>query len=208
MFDESTEMALEKKYTCVLSHMSLKNVLNNYPVDGRAVGAAIKAYCKEEETRVPNNFIDAEVFANDVYDHWIDAKPGYHEGREYEPVLEAIKRYLAFKFIWKSKVNGNSTITPLLQLQAADMLAVKGAIGGAIMAAHKHTKADPRLRPGELAETMELAFQTFIPIIHKLQTNGEFEDKRVEHIATKIVEYIDSETFKQLEYECAEKAIS
>jgi len=201
-----TEQELEKKYSDVLLHVASKGVLAGHQVTAMSIGAAIKAYCKAEKVGVPDTFSDAEVFANDVYDHWENAKPGYHQGRGYDDVLEGIKRYMAFKFIWKTKVNNNTTVIPLLQLQAADMLIVKGAIGGAMMAAHKHTKNDPRLRPGELAETMEIAFQTFIPILHKLQINGEFDEKKIDHIATKIIEYIDSDDFKQIEYKPGQKA--
>lgn len=198
--DLKTEQKLEKKYTDVLIHNSLKGVLSGYGVTARSVGSAIKAYCNAEDVVVPDNFCDAEVFANDVFDHWEEARPGYHENLQYETTIEGIKRYLAFKFIWKAKVQSNTTIMPTLQIQASNTLVIKGAIGGAMMAAHKHTKSDPRLRPGELAEAVEMAFQAFIPIVHKLQIKGEFDDKRIDQIATKIVKYIESEEFKQIEF--------
>ncbi len=201
MVDLIKEKALEEKYTDVLSHTSLKTVLKNYPVESRTVGAAIKAFRKDEDIKmVPDNFCDAEVFANDVYDHWEDAKPGYHVDRSYESVLEGIKRYLAFKFIWKEKVNNNTTISLGLQIQASSMLTVKSALGAAVISAHSHTKNDPRLKPGELAEAMELSFQAFLPIIHKLQTNGEIDSEKVKHLAEVIRREIDSEGFKQIEF--------
>lgn len=200
MNDDLREKDLEKKYMEVLSHTTLKTVINNYPVDARSIGAAIKAYCKEEKTRVPGTFKEAEIFANDVYDYWSDAKPGYHEDRPYEDVLEAIRRYLAFKFVWKHKVDNNTAIIPMLQLQASNMLTVKSALGAAMISAHSHTKNDPRLRPGELAEAMELAFQAFLPIIHKLQTNGELDNVKVKHLAEIVRKEIESEQFSLIEY--------
>jgi len=199
MINEIKEKELEQKYTEVLSHTSLKTVLNNYPVDSRAVGAAIKAYCKAEDVHVPDNFCEAEIFANDVYDHWEDSKPGYHDGRQYESVLEGIKRYLAFKFIWRFKVKNNTAVSRFLQIQASNMLTVKSALGAAVISAHSHTKKDPRLRPGELAESMEIAFQSFLPIIHKLQTNGKLDDPKVKHLAEVLHRELESEKLKQIE---------
>ena len=199
--DLKKEQALEQKYTDVLSHFTLKNVLKGCgDIPSRSVGSAIKAYCKDEKTRVPDNFCDAEVFASNVYEHWEESKPGFHKCHNYDDVVKAIKRYMAFKFIWKAKTNSNTTLTPMLQLQASNMLVVKGAIGAALMAGHKHTKLDPNLRPGELAESMEIAFQTFIPILHKLQTKESIDDKKVEFIATELVRLLDSDDFKQIEH--------
>lgn len=198
MFDEAKEKALEKKYTDVLSHASLQTVLNGFQIDSRSTGAAITAYCKREKTVVPDNFCDAEIFANDVYDYWTEEKPGFHEDREYERVLEGIKRFLAYKFIWKEKVNNNSAITPMLQLQASSMLTVKAALGAAVISAHSHTKLDPRLRPGELAETMVLSFQTFLPIIHKLQVDGKLDEPRIKRLSQLIQQEMETEGFKQL----------
>jgi len=198
--DLKKERDLEKKYTDVLIHHTIGGALKGYKLSSRSVGAAIKAYCKAEKTSVPDNFCDNEVFANNVFDYWEESKPGYHADLEYEKTLEGIKRYLAFKFIWKKKVQSNTTITPTLQLQAANMLTVKSALGAAVISAHSHSKSDPRLRPGELAETMEIAFQSFLPIIHKLQTDGELDNGKVKYIAEKIRGYIDSEEFKQIEY--------
>jgi hypothetical protein len=200
MSDHTKEMDLEVKYTNVLQHKALKDVLSGYPVTATAVGNAIKAFCKAEKVKVPSTFEDAEIFANDVYDHWADVKPGYHEGRSYEKVLEGIKRYLAAKFIWQYKVDNNTAEIPMLQLQASSMLTVKSALGAAVISAHSHTKSDPRLPPGQLAEAMEMAFETFLPVIHKLQTNGKLDNPKVKHLAEIIHKEIESERFKQLEW--------
>ncbi len=192
------EQALEKKYTDVLSHTSLQTVLNGFQVDSRSVNAAITAYCKSEKAEIPDNFCDAEIFANDVYEHWNEEKPGFHADRQYEKVLEGIKRYIAYKHIWKEKVNNNSAVSPMLQLQASSMLTVKSALGAAVISAHSHTKLDPRLRPGELAEAMVLSFQVFLPIIHKLQIEGKLNEPKVKRIAEIIHQHIESEEFKQI----------
>jgi len=194
------EEQLETKYTTVLQHSTLKNILNGYPVTATAIGNAVKSFCKAEKVKPPETFVESEIFANDVYDHWVETKPGYHDGLVYEEVLEGIKRYLAAKYVWQAKVDNNSAVIPLLQIQASNMLTVKSALGAAVISAHSHTKNDPRLRPGELAESMEMAFQSFLPIIHKLQTNGKLDEPKIKHLAEIIRKEIESEEFQQIEW--------
>lgn len=194
------EAELEQELSDVLHHVTIASVLTGYGVSGRSISAAIKAYCKEEEINLPDNFADAEIFVTDVHDFWEETKPGFHEKLSFEKVREGIRRYLAFKHIWKTKVNSNNTEIPQLQVQASTTLTVKSTLNAAVIAGHSHTKNDPSLRPGELAEAMELTFQSLLPVIHKLQKNGELEEDKVKFLAKKVQGIIESDEFKQIEY--------
>ena len=200
------EAQLEQELSCVLHHNTIASVLNGYEVSGRSIGAAIKAYCKTEHVGLPDNFTDAEVFVTNVHDFWEETKPGFHERLTFETVREGIRRYLAFKHIWKEKVSNNNTEIPQLQVQASTTLTLKSALAAAVIAGHSHTKNDPRLRPGELAEAMEITFQALLPVIHKIQKSGELEDDKVKFLAKKIQHIIESEEFELIEYKNQEEA--
>ena len=174
-FNFEQERVLEHKYQGVLNYVDAKHFLDETPYTAAKINSAIKRFCNADGAETPKNFIDMELFVNDLADFWLDANPEAHDQGEHI-LHESLSNYIAFAIVWKHKSKSSGIYEPELMAKCGAMIVFKNTLGQVIKIHNSCVKRNPVLKREEIANGLIDGFALLLPMVANSQIPAPKEE--------------------------------